>query len=85
MRAVDVTMRLEAVRPLRLQAIELIAELADAGLTSRTLDVSAVLDRQDRIEDAVAQLQSQAEESRNLVNRCKRLEPTPSRWLPLGF
>jgi hypothetical protein len=83
MRARDIVARLEAVQPLRLQAIELIVELDD--LAAAASNTETLLDYQEAIDEAIGDLEEQAAEAEKLRKRCFKLPPIPSRGTPLGF
>jgi uncharacterized coiled-coil protein SlyX len=81
MNARDVTRRLAALEPLELDAIALLIELeARDEITSETID-----ELQPRIQEATAALGDHIDAVREVVKRCQKLQPIPSRRIPPCF
>lgn len=77
----DVIDRLLDLPPLRLEAIALFIQFQH----DPPADETAVIALQLRIEAAVAQLDMHVRKTKGIVERCQRLQPSPSNTLPSGF
>lgn len=71
---------LEAVDPLRLQAVELVLRLG--GQPAAAFDP---LQEQDAIEAALQELRTQGEKAQDFEQRCSRLLPIPTQTTVPGF
>lgn len=86
MQVSDLLARLEAVDPLRLQAVDLVMELTPVMAGTEVVTLSAGEgDLIDPIDRALRELRRQADETEKLVKRCRQLQPIPSKTLPAGF
>lgn len=86
MKTGDLLARLEAVEPLRLQAIELVMELTPVMASTEVVALNAGEgDLIDPIDAAMRDLRHQADETEKLVKRCRHLQPVPSKTPPTGF
>jgi len=76
----DVVKRLEAVEPLRLQAIATLLDVEQgfASGASTPLDAAA-------IDAAVSELRTHAQRVQKVSHRCQSLPPVPSKRSPTGF
>jgi hypothetical protein len=80
----EIVDRLEAVEPLRLQAISLLLEMDDA-FSADVFCTDEMIGLGDEIEAAVDALSSHAKRVGELEERCSNLQPIPSKIPPHGF
>jgi len=78
--SIDVAARLAGLPPLEIEAVALYLQLE----RERPDEVTLVA-LQRKINVAVAELERHAETVEELVRRCQRLSPQPSRRIPPGF
>jgi len=79
MNGAELAERLRGVGTANVPAVRLLLELQ--GET----DVESVVARREEIEAACAELETQIDAAKGIVERCERLRPVPSREVPAGF